>query len=438
MATLDRWRWLLRTPVTLTFPHLKLIGRDHDPPIIVGTGEVRMESSRSIKFTLRGVPSDARLAMAQINQQREKPYDILAQARLIGTDSSGINWNGGYTVPKVDISNHGEWSYFGDLNSLFTDDKDGAVSKQQGTELIYLLRIGDPMTLALSRYVRTEEANEKFSREYKLEVLQSSIGFKYDADASVLSVTASESSELNSVYAQGWLGEPLRILFGQLIYPSLVARNFGDGRASVRIGRCPDLVRGARWAALWQWKKAEWENDEFWRTYIQILTFVAKSKGTDGRPNFEPNTVTRFYEEIIQAARGSRWVWALTFAIVIEGLARMLIPQDRPSANDPEIAAIDALAFHINLWPGDARLKQTAVNAITRTAVATGRVLRDLCKSEVITKAQYSAWEKIRHSVAHGTLLSPYSNEEEDKALLTLSDMMHSLTREILRRPTMQ
>lgn len=438
MATLDRWRWLLGLPITLTFPHLKLIGRDHEPPLIVGSGEVHMESPQRIRFILRGVPNDVGAAMAQIQGVRQNPYDILAQARLIGTDSEGTNWNGGYTAPAVDISNRGEWSYSGELSSLFTDDRNDTVFRSPGTELIYLLRVGDPMTLALSRYVRSEPARGELLREYKLEALQSLISFKYEADSSVLSVTATDSPNLASIYAQGWLGEPLRILFGQLIYPRLVARNLGNGRASIMVGRCPDLLREARWAALWQWKNGEWADEEFWKTYVQILTLVAKAKGTDGGPNIEPNTLTRLYDEIILASRGSRWVWALTFAVVIEGLAKMLGPKERPSGDDPKIVAIESLRYHIGKWEGDVGLRQTAINAITRTAVATGRILRNLCEDEIITQDQYKAWERIRHSVAHGTLLSSYSNEEEDGAILALSDMMHSLTREILRRAVAQ
>ena len=201
----------------------------------------------------------------------------------------------------------------------------------------------------------------------------------------------------------------------------------------MRIGRCPDLIRQARWAALWQWKDEEKTDDKLWTTYSQLLNFVAKAKGTDGQPNFESNTVTRLYEEVIQAARGSRWVWALTFAVTIEALVKMLVPKGS-GPTDTEVGAIDALTNHIALWPGEPRLKQTAVNAIRRTAVTTGRVMRDLCVAKVITKVQLSAWEKIRHSVAHGSLLSPYSNKEEDQQLLALAEMMHSLTREVLRR----
>ena len=54
----------------------------------------------------------------------------------------------------------------------------------------------------------------------------------------------------------------------------------------------------------------------------------------------------------------------------------------------------------------------------------------------MITAAQASAWEEIRNAVAHGSLLSRYSTEEDDTKLLHLASMMHALTLELVRRST--
>jgi hypothetical protein len=53
--------------------------------------------------------------------------------------------------------------------------------------------------------------------------------------------------------------------------------------------------------------------------------------------------------------------------------------------------------------------------------MTTFRAMRELQAEQVISKAQVSAWDKIRNAVAHGSLLSPYSNEEEDAQLLALA-----------------
>jgi hypothetical protein len=59
----------------------------------------------------------------------------------------------------------------------------------------------------------------------------------------------------------------------------------------------------------------------FWSTYTALLVHVALARDQLGNPNFEANKITRLYEECIQAASSTRWVWALTFASANEALA---------------------------------------------------------------------------------------------------------------------
>jgi hypothetical protein len=161
---------------------------------------------------------------------------------------------------------------------------------------------------------------------------------------------------------------------------------------------------------------------------------IARARGNDGQPNFESHKITRLYEEIIQAALGSRWVWALTFASSVEGLAQMLTPKDI-ELSESESKAISAFVEHIKKGPGGPRLKEIAVNAVRRTANITAiRILRKLRDDGVIKPRHIHAWEKIRHAVMHGSLISPYSSEEDDDRLSLLANMTHALTRELLRR----
>lgn len=433
MVTLDRWRPYLNTPKTIVFPRVELIGRDHAPPIVVGVGDVRMEGTSNFTFSLTGTPTDIGYAFAELRRLRENPYDGLARLRLEGVDSDGIEWAGGYTNPAVDMAG-GSWKFTGEINSLSTEDRSHTVSQQASTELMFPLRVGDPITLAVSGLptVNLPETNPR--REHVVEALGSNIRFSYEDNTSTFLLTAPSSLELSAPFAENWLSEPLRIIFGQLIYPRLVARNFGGGRAGIQIRRTAGLIRGARWAALWERARPIKDNTAVWARYVQLLTLIARARKEDGRPNFEPHKITRLYEEIIQAALGSRWVWALTFASGIEALAKMLKPKDtKPTISEAE--AIGALVSHINSWSGEPGLKRVAVSAVHRTSeITTIRMLRALKADGVITDIQLSAWEKIRNAVMHGSLVSPYSSAEEDGQLLSLATMTHALTGELLRR----
>lgn len=441
MLTLDRWRQFL-TPKTLVFPRMELVGYDHAPPIVVGPGEVRMKSMGEFTYSLTGTPADIPYAFREINRQRENPYDGLAMFRLVGEDSAGIKWAGGYTTPRPDVRGT-QWTFTGTFESLAADDSGDSVAKDLGVELLFPLRVSDPMTFHLARYVRSDLSIGEPRFEYEIEILGSKIRFVYERDYSTLLVTASQSEQFSAPFAENWLSEPLRILFGQLIYPRLVARNVGNGRAWISVRRSPDLVPGAGWTALWGGKDCNsQDNGSFWSNYAALLRYIALDRAKSGMPNFEANKITRLYEECIQAAGGSRWVWGLTFASSIEGLTNLLIQHSpKPSAEEAaahsaEVQAIEKFIKFIQGAPGEDRHRKIASGALRRSVSMTAiRALRRMKAAGIITEEQLSAWEAIRHAVMHGSLVSPYSTKEEDEKLLALAEMMHALTRELVRRP---
>jgi hypothetical protein len=434
VLTLDRWRAFATSGRKISFPKLELMGGDHDPPVVVGTGEIEMDGLNGFTFHLDGQPEDVGYALATCNRYRERPYEPLARLRLFGTDADGVNWSGGWTTPSVHTSD-GNWRFAGDLEALVTDLEGETVSQRAGTELIFPLRIGDPMTISMARFVRRLPNPV---RQYRMQVLGSDVLFECEQDLSTLLVTAESSASLIAPYTEGWLVEPLRILFGQLIYPRLVARNFGEGRATVWIRRSPPTLESARWASLIEGEKGIKNDEEFWELYRGLLEMIAGARDEKENPNFEQNKLTRLYEEIVLASRGSRWIWALSFASSIEAITRMITPRDSKPAK-AELDAIDALGGYIDLYKTgnniEDRIKGIALNAVRRAKlVSTIQALRGLHTQRVISKAQLSAWEDIRNSVAHGSLLSPYSDEAEDGKILELSSLMRALTRELIKR----
>lgn len=167
--------------------------------------------------------------------------------------------------------------------------------------------------------------------------------------------------------------------------------------------------------------------------YTQLLSLVSKS-GDGGGREFEAHKLTRLYDEIIQAALGSRWVLALTLASSIEALLRLLVPKGT-KAPQADLDAISELAKGIKKLPGDDRLKAIACRAVHRDAEFTPiRALRDLRSANAVSGEQVKAWDDTRNSVMHGSLVSPYSSEEGDANLQALAGLMRALTREILRK----
>lgn len=430
MATLDRWQHFLEVPQTLAFPRLELRGRDFSPPIVVGKGEIRASTLTTFEYVLQGTPEDVSYAIAAFREQQQNPYDALAQFRLFGTDACGVEWNLGWTVPDLQVD-ASTWRLTGQLHAISPRDETDTVSKRSETELIFVVPRAHPMGIAFMRFAERVDGS---AYVHSLEILGSSICFKYEAIRGALFITATHSHDLPPTHTENWLGEPLRILFGQLIYPRLVARNLGDGLTHVFVRPSPSLQGRAHWVALWSSERPAQSRSAFWNRYEEILTLIARARDKNSNPNFESNKITRLYEEIIQSSYGTRWVWALTFASSIEGLVNMLGMSSRPR-DDVNADEKKALIDHINNWSGDSRLRRSAINAVHRASkVSTVDVLRALVARGTLTKHQYDAWYELRNSVMHGDLVSPYSSEDEDRKLTALLEAMHTLTREVLRQ----
>ncbi|MGH8138460.1 MAG: hypothetical protein ACREVV_09730 [Steroidobacteraceae bacterium] len=428
MATLDRWSHLLSGPVTIAFPKLQLIGRDYDPPLVEGSGEMRVANLSKFDFTLRGKPHDPAFAEAQFLRQQLSPYDPLARFRLFGTDANEVEWALGWTIPTVDSSTE-EWVLSCQTDGISTVDQSEGTARDSSTELLFVI----PPEHPLIRLMRSAPSFVKNGRHVS-RVLDTEVMVTYDATRSALSITAQHSEYFPPTFTENWLGEPFRILFGQLIFPRLVARNLGAGRSHVMVRRANRLSTRTTWAALLGRETRLNVESDFWRQYEQLLALIARARDKEGNPNFEANRITRLYEEIIQATTGTRWVWALTLASSIEAIVNMLGAKGLPKEDMSEAVRDKFVEDIATLKSGDERLRQIAINAVNRASKAsTIDVLRALVSRDVITANQLDAWQDIRNAVMHGSLVSPYSSQEEDSKLLALVAMMHALTVEVLR-----
>ncbi len=124
----------------------------------------------------------------------------------------------------------------------------------------------------------------------------------------------------------------------------------------------------------------------------------------------------------------------MTLASAGEGLAKMLMhPEERRS--DFDTNDIESLKTTVGAWKGNKELRCRALADITRAGErSVGKYLRDLVQRRVLEKSNERAWSAVRHAVMHGNLLSPWATEEEDKRLLDLANLVHRLTRELIRK----
>lgn len=442
MRTLEYWKSRLTgVPSTIECPEMRLLsGDDQEPPIFVGPGHIDIRSSTEIDFTMFAVAADGSDAFRRLVRAKDNPYEVFDQFRLVATDYEGHGWACGWTRPNLKGLPKVGWPLTGQLSSLVTQASGPWVSRDSGVELVFQPKLRLPMDQRMVSVtsVGDEEIARRFSDgQHTIHALGTEIKFFYLPYDDFLWVTAKTSEKLQHPYAENWIGEPLRALLGQLTFPRLVARNFGNGTAQVWLRGSPRLVGDPRIASLVSGDPFD-PKAKFWEIYATLLTLIAEARDGKGNPNFESHQITRFYEEIAQATHGSRWVLCLTLASTSEGLAKMLMrPEERKS--DFAETEISSLKTHIAAWQGDAELRGRALNFVAYVSERTIRkYLQDLVTRGVLNKSQVRAWMDVRNEVMHGNLVSPWATKEEDERLHDLAELVHGLTHELIRKSVKQ
>ncbi|WP_271518574.1 hypothetical protein [Bradyrhizobium sp. CCBAU 53380] len=104
MSALDRWRSFLKAPRSIELVNAELIGRDHQPPLMIDPAKVKMSSLQEFCYSMTPSHGEPIALLKAIEQQRVSSYDPTARLRLSGTDADGVEWSCGWTFPqKVNI-----------------------------------------------------------------------------------------------------------------------------------------------------------------------------------------------------------------------------------------------------------------------------------------------------------------------------------------------
>ena len=400
--TLDHWeKSLIAIPSTIECAKMTILsGHDNNPPIFTGSGRIDIKSTTEIEFTMHAVSNDSAEALRLLKRAKENPYETLEQFRLDATDYQGTEWNCGWTFPQLKGFPKIGWPLTGRLDSLTTLAKGAWVSKTPSVELVFHPKLHLPMdkTMLTVMSIDDTEVGRKYSGgQQSVQVLDSDITFSYRPFSDSLWVMAETSDKLQHPHLENWIGEPLLILLGQLTYPRIVSRNIGNGTAHVWLRPSPQQTSNRSISSLLNESPLS-AGKYFWHIYSKLLTLIAEDRDEQGNPNFQAHPLTRFFEEIIQATNGSKWVLCMTLSSVAEGIIKLLNPSNRKVKID--------------------------------------NYMKMLVEQDVLKDENQLSWTIIRHAVMHGKLVSPWATEEEDMRIFHLVDLVRRLTHELLRKKT--
>ena len=436
MRTLSDWvKKLSKDSFTIDCPSMALRGfSDHESPILEGSGSLEIKGRESILFTMHALPGDGAEAFKKLAASANHPYDIKAQFRLFAIDYEQTEWACGWTSPQIKATTKNRWLLIGALSGLTTCLSGNRVSKISSAEIVLCPGPHVPLgeTLIETASIGQEEIGKKISGgRHKCRVLGAEIEIEREPWTDNLWIVSTTSAELQHPFLENWLSEPLGVLCGEFVYPRLVARNFGDGRAFISLRPSPILPQKIPGYASRFLREGNF-TDQFWDFYSRYLRYIAKSRSPNGSPNFETNTITRFYEEIMQAAQSSRWVLSLGLASAIEGIAKILAKPEE-MVSDFSSQDLDAIQKHIKSWKGPPEVRQRFLFEVSHLRKRTiGSYLGKLIQEKVISQDHLNAWTDIRHEVMHGGLGIPWPNESRDEKIEKLLELLHILTEKLV------
>lgn len=430
--TLSRWMdRLLGGSRVIECPHMKLLGRDHEPPVFTGPGHIRIGADTRMQFVMHGTPRDGPDAFKRVVEAQRNPYDANHQFRVEAVGYDGTEWSGGWTSVAPGEASGDVWRLSGPIHSLHTDARGFGVAEHSGVELVYDRSLRLPISMNMVKTVTRDGKEVLLSRSAGSKVvgvLDAEIEFFRDAEREHVWAVARTSPSFPHPYLENWISEPLNLLLGEIVSPRLVARNFGDGRAFIALREATGHPADSLVASILR-EDPLGAGERFWSLYQDILVMIATARDANGDRNFEAHPLTRYYWEIVQATRGSNWVLCMTLASVVEGLVKMTSPTASQEANWPE-NDIRSLRNAIGSWKGNDGLRDSVLNYFDRrTTKGLVGVLRSLAREDVISKPQVEAWASLRNSSMHGEMVVPWSDQEQDAQINHLIELTHSVAK---------
>jgi hypothetical protein len=264
-------------------------------------------------------------------------------------------------------------------------------------------------------------------------VIDTTIEFHCSADREHVWAVADTSPTFPHPHLENWISEPLNLLLGEVVYPRLRARNFGNGKALIVLDSSSGPPANSLTANILR-EDPLGTGERFWNLYRDILTVIATAKDAKGHSSFEAHPLTQYYWEIIQATKGTNWVLCMTLASVVEGIVKMMFSEAERKSDWPE-ADIDSLKQAVTNWKGNDDLRSVVINYVGGFKMkGVAKTLKSLVEDGTINAEQVSAWEKIRNTAMHGGMVIPWSDEEQDGRICSLIQLTHRLCEAYIKR----
>ena len=382
---------------------------DNQTPIFKGPGIIKGDSAGLLTYKIYNQIPVNKDIFDYLKQIREDDDSKKTTIRFFAKSYDGIEWDGGWSIPSVNLLQAPYLLVHGEFDQLAT-----RVKKMEGdktlnsTELVF----SDQFDLPFAGAVKVKRfhgekliSTRSWGDHHEVAFGDSLIKFQKNSDESRTYVTVSHGEHFTSPYVENWVTEALIFITARVIRPRMVIRHF-ENDALVFIRATPKNTKSGMPPPFF---KAIQTRDFLWEAFS---AYLSKCKSME---QFDFLEITRGFCELCLASEGTLQGFLISLAIYIEFCVNQIFASSKSkAAKEGEYRKkVDDLVHHVGCWRRDEAISERAKGLLSMLYTPSiSKRLDTLIKQDIITKIHKKIWKKARPYLAHGKVID-FNKEEE-------------------------
>ena len=384
---------------------------DGQPPIFKGPGIIRGDKVGTLTYKVYNqVPVNKEIFtyLKQIEKYNDPKKTYL---RLIAKSYDGMQWTGGWTVPKLNMFHalqpyllvKGELGQFGARITKIDGDR-----LSNCTELVFEGRLNLPLagTVKTESFHGDEVISTSFRGDHhEVSIDDSLIKIQKSSDESRLHFIAYDGDRFTKPHVEKWVTEALIFVTARVVHPRMTIRHFQDN-ALVLIEETPRTTQSGMPPPF---RTDSDPTEFFWKAFC---AYLRKCKS---HQQLEPLEMTKGFAELCLASKGTLQGFLISLSIYIEFCVNLIFSSaENGSSEGREYRnKVEGLIKHVATWDNDDTIRERAKGLLSMLYTPSLSNRMDaLVAQGVITDTQKNIWKKARPYLAHGNLID-FKKEEE-------------------------